>query len=511
MLLRTSHRTPSVLLRHLVKRYNSSPSSIDLSKRDTVTIIPSVYELTQDKAHTSETDTSLVSYLQARHLVESITSDDLYEITEPDADVKFKLYCGADPTAASLHLGNLLPLMILLHFRLRGNDVVGLVGGATGKVGDPSGRETERTQMERAERETNIIKIQSQLSGFLNKGIEYAKSRQFPQHEGEVQVVNNADWWSDIKMLDFLADYGRFIRISSMLARESISARLQGQAGIGFNEFTYQILQAYDFWHLHKHHGVNMQVGGNDQWGNITAGIDLISRLQRQTNSEPTPVYGLTVPLLTTPSGQKFGKSAGNAIFIDAKLTTPYQMYQYFINVPDDMVEKLLKIFTLLPLSVIESEIIPRHEQEPGIRLAQRILAREVVDLIHGVGVGDEMAYITGFLYPTPDQPFNDVVSADKLIETFKKSGILKTFKLSDFENIDDIKLSSVLAKVTGNSRREIKNLIKSGGVYLGLERDQFEDPDDVVLFDRENHLIEGKLLLVRLGKQKYFVVEFTE
>ncbi|KAK6458304.1 tyrosyl-tRNA synthetase [Scheffersomyces xylosifermentans] len=479
---------------------------------DTISIVQTVEELTKEGTFTEDLETSLVGHLQSRYLVESITHDDLFDLTLPQSGQKFKLYCGADPTAQSLHLGNLLPLMVLLHFNLRGHDVVGLVGGATGAVGDPSGRTTERSQMEDSERLSNVEKIQHQIVSFLQNGIEYAKSRNYPiPKAGEISTANNASWWESIGMLEFLAKYGRYIRVSSMLARDSIQSRLSAQKGLGFNEFTYQILQAYDFWHLFKEHKVNMQVGGNDQWGNITAGIDLISRLQKPYGNEDqqNSAYGMTVPLLTTPTGEKFGKSAGNAVFIDKNLTTPYQLYQYFINAPDDIVAKLLKTLTLIPLNVIDNEILSKHEADPGLRIAQRILAREVVDLIHGNGVGEEMAYITSFLFPTPDQPFNDTITADKLIQNFKRSGILVKLNYSDFENVDE-RMSTVLAKVTDKSRREMKQLIKSGGVYLGLERDQFEDPEDIVLFDRDNHLIDGKLLLVRVGKQNYYVVEFS-
>lgn len=499
-MLRTYKRTIPLLR---LARFNSTVV------RDPVTIIPTVYELTQDKDVTPETssDTSLLEYLQSRHLVESITDDNLYKLTKRDSGQKFKVYCGADPTAESLHLGNLLPLMVLLHFRMRGNDVVGLVGGATGLVGDPSGRKTERNPLGGEQVDDNVSKIQNQISTFLSNGIEYAKSRQFPMTDsiGETTSVNNASWWADVKMLEFLATYGRHIRVSAMLARDSILSRLE-LGGIGFNEFTYQILQAYDFWHLYKDHNVNMQVGGNDQWGNITAGVDLISRIKKSFGKDKE-AYGVTVPLLTTASGEKFGKSAGNAVFIDSKLTTPYQMYQYFINVPDDIVGTLLKVFTLLPLNVIEGELLPKHNSDPGLRIAQRVLAREVVDLIHGVGVGDEMAYITGFLFPTPDQPFNDNVSADKLIENFKRSGIL--FERTKPAPEEEIKLSSILAEITGKSKSEMRRLIKAGGVYMGLDRNQIEDPDDVILFDVDHHLIDGKLLLVRVGKQNYYVVEF--
>lgn len=510
-MLRLFRRVPR---QRILVRFQSNVPTAQLPP-DTITIVPSVCEITKSEHFKPDFEGSLVAHLLNRNLVESLTSEDLYKMTEQGT--KLKVYCGADPTAQSLHLGNLLPLMVLLHFVLRGHDVVGLVGGATGAVGDPSGRSTERSHMENEERETNVKNIQNQMETFLQRGIEYASSRNVAMADvGQFSSVNNAEWWKSIKLLDFLATYGKHIRVSQMLARDSILSRLDSQQGIGFNEFTYQVLQAYDFWHLFKNEGVNVQLGGNDQWGNITAGVDLISRIQKNfggvgEKGKEAPAFGMTVPLLTTPSGEKFGKSAGNAVFISEKMTTPFQLYQFFINLPDEIVSKLLKGLTLLPLEAIEGVILAKHSQDPGLRIAQRVLAREVVDLIHGPGVGDEMAYITSFLFPTPDQPFDDEITADKLIQKFRKSGILLHVSLGSFPDPDDIKMSTLLSKILEKSKTETKNLIRSGGVYMGIERDQFEDPDDVVLFDKENHLIDGKLLLVRSGKQNYYVVEITE
>lgn len=489
---------------------------------ETISIVPTVNQLSGDKTlFKADYDISLLSHLQSRNLVESLTNDNLFKMTEDDQP-KFNVYCGADPSAKSLHLGNLLPLMVTLHFALRGHGVFGLVGGATGAIGDPSGRTTERTQIEQQERDDNVSNIRGQIETFFKNGFEYAKSRNVPGTEdtavlqNNVKSVNNADWWKTVKFLDFLATYGLLIRVTQMLARDSILSRLDSQLGIGYNEFSYQILQAYDFWHLMKEHNVNLQVGGNDQWGNITAGIDLISRAQKKygglgKKGQELPAFGVTVPLLTTPKGEKFGKSAGNAVFINKTMTSPYQLYQFFINTEDEMVGRLLKMFTLLPMESIEGQILPKHESDPGLRIAQRVLAREVVDLVHGPGVGDEMAYITSFLFPTPDQAFDDDLTADILFLKFKNSGILKEISLSTFKNSSDVKMSTLLAKILGKSKSETKNMIRAGGIYLGLERDQLIDEDDVVLFDKENHLVDGKILLVRVGKQNYHVVQITE
>lgn len=477
----------------------------------TISIVPAVRELVSEDSIKTDFSGSLASHLLNRNLLESITNDDLYKITESNGP-KLKVYCGADPSAASLHLGNLLPLMVLLHFVLRGHSVVGLVGGATGAVGDPSGRQTERSKIEEKTRLANVAAIEAQMKKFLNNGLEYAKSRNIDTSAaGKVATINNHSWWKDISFLGFLSTYGSQIRVSQMLARESIQSRLKSNQGIGFNEFAYQVLQAFDFWHLFKSHGVNVQVGGNDQWGNITAGVDLISRLQKNEKKlKDKQSFGITVPLLTTPSGEKFGKSAGNAVFIDDKLTTPYQLYQYFINTPDEMLRLLLTSFTLLPMEMIDGTVLAKHEKDPGLRIGQRVLAREVTDLLHGPGTGDEMAYITSFLFPTPDQPFDDEITAEKLLTKLSKSGILQRIKLSEFPDPEDIKMSTLLSKVFDKSKNETKNLIKGGGVYIGIERDQLEDQDDVVLFDKQNHLLDGKLLLVRTGKQNYYVVEIV-
>lgn len=490
---------------------------LQTSKRDartqlpeTVTIVPSVEALTPREAFERDNQTSLVGHLQSRGLLELVSDDELYDFTKPKSGKKFKLYCGADPTAKSLHLGNLLPLMILLHFNLKGHDVFGIIGGATGTVGDPSGRTSERKKIEDEEILSNVDKMQEQIITFLKRGTTYAYSRNVPVLEGERNTKNNISWWGKVNFLDFLRKYGRHIRVSSMLGRESIQSRLNSSTGLGFNEFSYQVLQAYDFWYLYRKHGVNIQVGGRDQWGNITAGVDLVSRLQKHkvdgVDRQET-CYGLSTQLLTTSSGEKFGKSAGNAMFIDENLTSPFELYQFFINTNDDLVEMLLKIFTLLPLKLIE-KIMQKSQKDPGLRIPQRVLAREVTDLLHGIGSGDEMSYVTSFLFPTPEQPFNDEVSTDKLIYNLKRAGILQTFRFGDFKT-DDLKMSTLLSKIMHKSKSEVKNLVKNGGTYLGIERKQFVDPEDVALFDRDNHLIDDRLLLIRVGKQQYYAAQF--
>lgn len=353
-------------------------------------------------------------------------------------DKKITLYCGADPSAISLHVGNLIPLLILLHFYVRGHNVLALVGGATGEVGDPSGRSTERSQMDSAVRTNNMVHIREQLATFLDRGRAYAETRGYSKGLGTASTRNNHDWWKDVNMLRFLATYGRHIRVGQMLARDSVKNRMESEQGIGFNEFTYQILQAYDFWHLHSQEGCSLQVGGNDQWGNITAGIDMISRLRaeysRTGRAAEIPkvaegadaAYGITVPLLTTPSGEKFGKSAGNAIWINSELTKPYELYQYFVRAPDSVVENYLKMFTLLPLEHIEATM-EEHRKDESRRTAQKLLAEEITDLVHGLGAGNRAKIMSAVMFPSAAE--GETVAAAEVLQVFRAEKMLVSLK----------------------------------------------------------------------------------
>lgn len=450
--------------------------------------------------------TDLISLLKERGLIANNTAEsDLKALLEKGA--KLGLYCGADPSARSLHLGNLLPLMLLLHFNIRGHHVFTLVGGATGEVGDPSGRITERDAMQDDVRSDNVRRIKAQMEGFVKNGGRFVKSVNLSGtiiEEGKVEAVNNLDWWKDVTLLKFLSTYGRFIRVSSMLARDSVKDRLTSEAGIGFNEFTYQILQAFDFYHLFKNNGVSIQLGGNDQWGNITAGIDFINRVKPfDKKIAKKTAFGITVPLLTTSSGAKFGKSAGNAVFIDPEMTPSFDIYQYFIKVQDEEVAKLLKIFTFIPLPQIE-EIMTKHNEDPTFRYAQRILAEQVTDLIHGVGSGKNANVITSILYPFPDEAYPDITT-DALISAFKSSNILKTLKKDDFFNKP---YSAILSELQQCSKNEAKKLIKQGGVYQGFNRVRLDESDDLLL--TQEALIDERVLLLRVGKGKYYVTELV-
>lgn len=404
---------------------------------------------------------------------------------------KIKLYCGADPTAKSLHLGNLLPLMVLLHFYVCGHDIVTLVGGATGMVGDPSGRKTERDALLDATRLDNISRINKQFSNFFRNAVNSYKQK-FPDSEvnnGSCAHVNNYDWWQNVKMLDFLANYGKHIRIQSMLVRDSISSRLEARDGLGFNEFTYQILQAYDFYHLYENEDVTVQIGGNDQWGNITAGIDLIGRIATNTKNPP---FGITVPLLTTSTGEKFGKSAGNAVFIDPEINTPYDMYQFFVNTTDADVGRFMKIFTFIPLDEIE-HAVSSHLQCPHLRQGQRLLAREVVNLVHGPGKGDDAEMVSDVLFGRNCSG----ITGDELVRVFREAGVL-------LECSRHSTLTEILIELAQCSKSEAKRRIKQGSIYLGPERTKVVDE----VSSLDPYVIDGKVLILRFGKQKCFVLK---
>lgn len=445
----------------------------------------------------------ILQHLKRRGLVETCTNED--QLLK-DADTRqMGLYCGADPTAKSLHLGNLLPLMVLVHFNLRGHRIFPVIGGATGEVGDPSGRDTERSAMAEKTRLDHVEKISNQFLNFFKKAIMYGKSRNPAINElkiGSHELKNNRDWWKDMGMLEFLARYGRHIRVNQMLARDSIKNRLNSEQGIGFNEFTYQLLQAYDFYYLNKTFDIDIQVGGNDQYGNIVAGIDLIGRMRKAEElKNVNEVYGVTVPLLTTSNGVKFGKSAGNALFIDETLTSSYDVYQFMYNTTDEDVQKFMYKFSLLPTSVID-KIVNAHNLDKKKRLGQTILAIEMCDLIHGDGEGLNNYILSEVLFSKED--IKQKFGADEILNALKKQNLAVKIER---DSLKDMNIVNLLYK-TGEGERsktEIRKLIKSGSVSIGnTKANKINDPEYII--NPEADGIENKLLLLKIGKKYNFV-----
>ncbi|TNY18594.1 tyrosine-tRNA ligase [Rhodotorula diobovata] len=344
---------------------------------------------------------NVVSELETRGMLAELTS----QRARTHVDKPTTVYLGVDPSARSLHVGNLLALIGLLHFRLHGHNAVALIGGATGAIGDPSGRSTERNALSPDTLAANVQGITKQLTTFLDRGVAFAQSRTRRRDgargetasaqggEGSVRVVNNLDWTGGVSLLEFLSTVGKMARVSTMLSRESVKSRLDSSSGISFTEFSYQLLQAHDFLRLHRDLGCTMQLGGSDQLGNILSGVDLIRRANlveaggslagEGEEAKEDPAYGLTFPLLTTAAGDKFGKSAGNAVWLDPGMTSPFELYQFFLRTTDEEVDKYLRIFTFIRVVEIEG-IMHDHKAQPKNRIAQKVLAAEATELIHG-------------------------------------------------------------------------------------------------------------------------------
>ncbi len=383
----------------------------------------------------------------------------------------FALYCGTDPTGDSLHIGHLIPFMILKRFQLAGYKPVIIIGGGTGSIGDPSGRSTERVLQSEATIHENEEKLTAQMVKLF--GTENFK------------IVNNREWLGKMSLLAFLRDYGKLFQINNMLNKEVVASRLEN--GISFTEFSYQILQAIDFYILNRDHGVQMQIGGADQWGNITAGIDLIHRLEGQER----PAFGLTIPLMLKADGTKFGKSAGGAVWLDPEKTSPYEFYQFWINQDDRDVVKYLKYFTFLSHEEID-ELAEKVKAEPWKREAQKRLAEEVTKFVHGEAGLDEAKTITKALFSGNVKSLTTKQVENALAKAPSADSTSEPKKLVDF--LVDAKIES--------SKRQAREDIKNGAIYINGDRVQDVDfvVDPAAAFD-------GKFVIVRKGKKKYTLV----
>ena len=383
----------------------------------------------------------------------------------------FALYCGTDPTGDSLHIGHLIPFMILKRFQLAGYKPVIIIGGGTGSIGDPSGRSTERVLQSEATIHENEEKLTAQMVKLF--GTENFK------------IVNNREWLGKMSLLAFLRDYGKLFQINNMLNKEVVASRLEN--GISFTEFSYQILQAIDFYILNRDHGVQMQIGGADQWGNITAGIDLIHRLEGQER----PAFGLTIPLMLKADGTKFGKSAGGAVWLDPEKTSPYEFYQFWINQDDRDVVKYLKYFTFLSHEEID-ELAEKVKTEPWKREAQKRLAEEVTKFVHGEAGLDEAKTITKALFSGNVKSLTTKQVENALAKAPSADSTSELKKLVDF--LVDAKIES--------SKRQAREDIKNGAIYINGDRVQDVDfvVDTAAAFD-------GKFVIVRKGKKKYTLV----
>ncbi|KAF9071729.1 hypothetical protein BDP27DRAFT_1321811 [Rhodocollybia butyracea] len=391
--------------------------------------------------------------------------------------------------------------MCLLHFQLRGHTIIPLIGGATGLIGDPSGRKTEREQANATHVEKNVNMLSDSIKTFFHRGLAYAESRLPSASESifDPEVKNNLEWHNNFTMLEFLRVVGVHARINTMLSKESVKTRLESSAGISFTEFTYQLLQAYDFYHLHRAFGCTIQIGGSDQWGNIVAGLEFINRLSpSKPSKDDQKAFGITTPLLTTASGEKFGKSAGNAIWLNPQLTSIFDFFQYFLKVEDADVEKYLKVFTFLSLEEIEV-IMKIHKLEPDKRSAQRRLAAEVTELVHGVQGVKRAEMITNTVFRHPNAK-SHMLDADSLIDAFTDDPRMSWCQESELTSVPVMKLASKYGLVPSTSAA--RQLIQSKGLY-------FNDhivPDTHFTMNK-THLLDGRAVMIRAGKDKVILL----
>jgi tyrosyl-tRNA synthetase len=381
------------------------------------------------------------------------------------------VYCGFDPTAPSLQLGNLMPIMLLRHFQLAGHKPIVLMGGGTGLIGDPSGKRGERPLLSKEQIRENLHRQRDQMARLLD----------FDTPETRAVVLDNAEWLTKQSLVDFLRDVGKHFSVNVMLQKESVKARIDG--GISYTEFSYMLLQAFDFLHLFRAKRCTIQVGGSDQWGNITAGIDLIRRV------EGGEAHGLVAPLVTMASGAKFGKTETGAIYLDPALTSPYKFHQFWYNVDDRDVESYLKLFTLLPRQEIE-EWMKRHKKDPSRREAQGQLAAAVTTMVHGEDATNNATGVSAILFSDFD-PRNVKASVfDEMAKEIPTASV----SANDLGLVDAL-VQAGLAKSKSEARRQIEQ----GGVYVNQQRvkdvDRELDPSD---------WLAGRNLLLRKGKKDY-------
>ena len=402
-------------------------------------------------------------------------------------------YIGFDPTADSLHIGNLATIMLLVHLQRAGHKPYALVGGATGMIGDPSGKSSERTLLDEKTLRNNERCIGQQLKKFLDF-----------EGENAAVLVNNYDWFKEFSFLDVLRDVGKHLTVNYMMAKDSVKTRLE--TGISFTEFSYQLLQAYDFYYLFKNHGIKIQMGGADQWGNITSGTELIRKIRNSENTtseeqEREHAFALTCPLVTKADGTKFGKSESGNVWLDPNLTSPYKFYQFWINADDDVVSRLIRVFTLLDKEEIES-LEFEHNKDKGARILQKALAQEVTTRVHGEEAYQNAVEASDILFG------KDVV---KQLQQTDERTLLEVFEgvpqihisLDEYHQAENVtELLTTLAKDSiFPSKSEAKKMIKGGGVSINKEK--IADP----VMEANFALLQDKYLLVQRGKKNYYLI----
>ncbi|GIU83571.1 MAG: tyrosine--tRNA ligase 2 [Acidimicrobiales bacterium] len=412
--------------------------------------------------------------LLARGLVHDVT--DVRALADRLRQGRVVLYCGFDPTAPSLHLGHLVPLLVLRRFARHGHGVLVVAGGATGMIGDPSGRSSERRLLSEEELERNLAAVERQLARLVGESAE---------------VLDNRTWLAGMGVLEFLREVGKHVTVNVMLAKESVRARVAGSEGISYTEFSYMLLQAYDFLWLYRHRGCELQIGGSDQWGNITLGLDLIRRC------EGAVAHGLTVPLVTRSDGQKFGKSEGENIWLDPALTSPYRLWQYFVNTDDRDVARFLMQLTLLEVDEVRA-VVAEHSEAPERRRAQRLLANEVTTLVHGRDAAERAEKASEILFGSGAVLTPDVLEmlADEIPTTRVAPDRLPVGLVTLLAETD-------LAKSKSDARRALEE----GSLWLNGRRLSVEDEAKQIT---PSDLVGGRFALARRGRRRWALVDFS-
>jgi tyrosyl-tRNA synthetase len=409
----------------------------------------------------------------------------LHDITPNAEEILLKEnstgYLGIDPTADSLHIGHLVGVMIMKHFQLAGHKPIIVIGGATGMIGDPSGKSEERNLLDEKTLRHNQDALKKQLERFIDFD------------NNKALIVNNYDWTKDYSFLHFIRDFGKHLTINYMMSKESVKQRINSKNGISFTEFSYQLLQGFDFYYLYKNHNCKFQLGGSDQWGNITTGIELI---RRKLGGE---AYGITVPLITKSDGKKFGKTEKGNVWLDAEKTSPYEFYQFFINTADQDAEKYIKIFSIRSKDELE-KIIDEHKKEPHKRLLQQELAKELTITVHGEKEYNNAVEASKILFGKATKDSLARIDEKTFLQVFDGVPVFEIAK-KDFINSNIVELLAEKTKVF-NSKGECRRLMKDNGLSINQEKQNNQN-----FSFSENDLINNKYVLIRKGKKNYSLI----
>lgn len=422
---------------------------------------------------------SLIQELTWRGMLQDIMPGTAEQLDkEPTAG-----YIGFDPTSDSLHIGSLAPILLLLHLQKAGHRPVALLGGATGMIGDPSGKSEERNLLSEEQLEKNIAGIRKQLSKFLDFN---------SVHPNAATIVNNYDWFKNMGFIEFLRDAGKHITVNYMMSKDSVRKRIEGETGISYTEFAYQLMQGYDFYWLYKNKNCKLQMGGSDQWGNITTGAEFI---RRKAGAE---AFAFTCPLITKADGSKFGKTEKGNVWLDPEKTSPYQFYQFWLNAADADAEKWIRIFTFLDRPAIEG-IIREHQQDPGARLLQKTLARELTVFVHSQEEYEKAVETTAKLFSQQHAPADQLSVSD--LESME--GVIKfDYPLEKLKQGIDI--VSFLAETTiFPSKGEARKMALQGGISINRNKQ-----NDINALINQDLLLHGQYLLVQKGRKNYYLVK---